>query len=125
MKTGTVIVMIVTTVLLPTADNFSDIFTTLKLFTGYGLKKSHPKYGALTLVPLILSLIGVTIHWFETERKEKRNAMKTFPLLLLQVYPQWRALRVIYFGKVMRDPRWREMKREFEVGLCHLGNHCL
>ena len=124
MKTGTVVVMIITTLLLPTADNFSDISLTLKLFTGYGLKERHPKYGSLTLVPLLMSLIGQTIQWFKTETREKRSKMKTLPLLLLQIYPQWRALRIIYYGKIKKDSRWREMKKEFDVGISHIGNHC-
>ena len=71
MKIGTVVALIITTVLLPTADNLSDIFVALKLFTGYGLKKSHPKYGALTLVPIIMSLIGVSIHWLLWKSNER------------------------------------------------------
>ena len=124
MKTGTVVVMIITTLLLPTADVFTDILFTLKLFTGYGHKESHPKYGSVTLVPLIMSLIGQTIQWHKTETREQRSKMKTLPLLLLQIYPQWIALRVIYYGKIKKDRRWRDMKKEFDVGISHIGNHC-
>ena len=124
MKTGTVVLMIIFSVLLPTADALSDILTTLRFFTGYGLKERHPKYGSVTLVPLLMSLIGQTIQWFKTETREKRSKMKTFPILLLQIYPQWRALRVIYYGKIKKDRTWREMKKEYDVGISHIGNHC-
>ena len=121
MKKGEALLMLIFSVLLPTGDVFSDIFFTLKLFTGYGLKKNHPKYGALTLVPLTISWIGVTIHWFKTETREKRNKWKTLPLLIFQVYPQWRALRVLYYG-AKKDPGWKALKEEFEGGISHLGN---
>merc|ERR1712012_291604 len=111
MKTGTVALMIIFSVLLPTADVLTDILMTLRLFTGYGREKNHPKYGSVTLVPLLMSFIGQTIQWFKTETREKRSKMNTFPLLLLQIYPQWRALRVIYYGKIKKDHRWRRMKK--------------
>ena len=123
MKTGTVVLMMIFSVLLPTADVFSDILLTLKLFMGYGQQERHPKYGSVTLVPLLMSFIGQTIHWFKTETKEKRNKIKTFPLLLLQVYPQWRALKIIYHAKILKDKKWREMKAEFEGGISHLGKN--
>ena len=123
MTKGAVVVMLIFSVFLPTGDVFSDIYFTLTLFTGYGLEKRHPKYGSLTLVPLITSMIGVTTHWFKTETKEKRNKLKTLPLLLFQVYPQWRALRVLYHAIIRKDPRWKKMKEEFEGGISHLGKN--
>ena len=71
-----------------------------------------------------MSLMGQAIHWFKTETKEKRNKMTTFPLLLFQVYPQWRALKVIYHGKILKDEKWKEMKDEFDGGISHLGKYC-
>ena len=123
MANGVVLLMIIFSVLLPTSDVFSDIYLTLKLFTGYGLDKKHPKYGSLTLLPLMVSWIGVTTQWFRTETKEKRNKLKTLPLLIFQIYPQWRALRVLYYARIKKDPRWRQMKDEFDGGISHLGKH--
>ena len=104
-------------------------FFTIKLFgldqIGYGFDKQHPEFGALTLVPLIMSWIGVTTHWFKTETREKRNKLKTLPFLLLQMYPQWRALRVLYYARIKKDPGWRKMKEEFEGGISHLGKQFL
>ena len=123
MTNWAVVLMMIFSVLLPTADVFSDIFFTLKLFTGYGLKERHPKYGAVTLLPIIISWMGHTVYWFKTETKEKRNKMMTLPLLIFQVYPQWRALRVLYYAVIKKDPRWKKMKEEFESGISHLGQH--
>ena len=113
---ATVLLMLSFSVLLPTGDVFSDIIFTTGLFL-----KGHYKFGACSIVPLSISWMMIAVQWFKTESKEKRHKLKTLPLLLLQVYPQWRALRVLYYGKIKRDPRWRKMKEEFEIGISHLG----
>ena len=123
MTYGEILLMVLFCVLLPTADVLSDMYFTLQLFIGYGLNKNHPKYGSLTLVPLLMSTIGMTIQWFKIETKEKRNKLKTLPLLIFQIYPQWRALRVLYYAKIKKDPRWRAMREEFDDGISHLGKH--
>ena len=115
--------MLLSNVLLPTADVFSDVYLTLRLFTGYHLAKMHPKFGALTLIPLMMSFIGMAIKWYKIETMEGRNKLKMLPLLIFQLYPQWRALRVIYYARIKKDPRWKTMKEEYETGISHLGKH--
>ena len=107
--------MLFFSVLLPTGDVFSDIIFTTQLFL-----KGHTKFGACSLVPLSISWLMIARHWFKTESKENGRMLKTLPLLFLQVYPQWRALRVLYHAK-MKDPRWQKMKEEFDSGISHLG----
>ena len=123
MKRWVALQMVISCVLLPTADVISDIFFMLTLFTGYGLEQRHPKYGAICMVPLIMSFMGHTTHWLKTETREKLNRLTTFPLLVLQVYPQWRALQIIYHAKILKDEKWKEMKEDFDGGISHLGKH--
>ena len=123
MKISTLLLMVIFSVLLPTADVVSDIFITLRLFTGVWLKERHPIYGAITLAPLTLCNLGHARYWFKIEAKERRNRFKTFPLLLFQVYPQWRAVRVIYHAKILKDEKWEKMKKEFDGGISNLGKH--
>ena len=111
----TVLLMLFFSVLLPTGDVFSDIIFTTELFL-----KGHYKFGACSLVPLSISWLNIAIQWFKTESKEKRHKLKTLPLLILQIYPQWRALRVINHG-LKKHPQWRKMKQEFEMGMSHIG----
>ena len=111
----TVLLMSFFSVILPTGDVYSDIVFTTNLF-----QKGHYKFGACSLVPLSLSWLLIAIKWFEIETKEKHHKLKTLPLLILQLYPQWRALRVLYYGKI-KDPTWQKMKEEFEIGVSHLG----
>ena len=143
------LIVLATGVFLPTFDVYSDLFFTSKLFAGnyynnqrectYSFSErwerwerscvwhecespvpSHPKFGSAMLTPFLLSWLFVTIQWFKTERG-LRQKLKTLPLLIFQVYPQWRALRVLFYAKWKRDNRWQRMKEEWETGITHLG----
>ena len=118
MAFATVLIMLLFSVFLPTGDGFSDIIFTIKLII-----KGHYKFGALSLVVLSILWMGMAVQWFKIETKENRQKIKTLPLLILFVYPQWRALRVLYYGKIKKDPEWKQMKNEFEAGISHLGKH--
>ena len=115
MTMATVLLISFFSVLLPTGDVFSDVIYTTKLF-----QNGNYRFGACSLVPLLISWMMTSKHWFEIETKEKRHKLKTLPLLILLVYPQWRALRVIYHG-LKKHSQWRIMKEEFEMGISHLG----
>ena len=126
--------LLATGILLPTTDVYSDLFFTTRLFVGNyyrydsdgkkckTLVPPHPSYGSVMLAPLLLSWIFVTIQWFRKEQGLKQK-LKTLPLLMCQMYPQWRALRVLYYAKLKRDNRWQRMKEEWETGISHIGKH--
>ena len=67
-------------------------------------KDEMQKIGISTMVIVCFSFLMITWQWMRIE-KEK---LKTLPILLLQLWPQYRCLRVIYFGCFKKDPRWRE-----------------
>ena len=126
------ILLLATGVLLPITDVYSDIFFTTRLFVGnyYNYEwdgpkcttpvPTHPYYGSVMLAPLLLSWIFVTIQWFRKEQGLKQK-LKTLPLLICQLYPQWRALQVLYYAKWKKDTRWQRMKEEWETGISHIG----
>ena len=127
------LLLLATGVFLPTADVYSDLNFTMRLFFAgnyynYELNgdkcktpvPAHPKFGSAMLAPFLLSCLFVTIQWFRTERGLKQK-LKTLPLLICQVYPQWRALRVLYYAKWKRDIQWQRMKEEWETGISHIG----
>ena len=82
----------------------------------------HPAFGAFVSASLLLSWLFVTILWLKTEHGFMQK-LKTLPLLMCQMYPQWRALRVLYYAKLKRDNRWQRMKEEWETGISHIGKH--
>ena len=81
---------------------------------------TNKKYAAAMLIPPIISWLFVAYQWFRNEVGTKRKTM-TLPFLLLQVYPQWRALRVLYYGKWKKQRGWQRMKDEWETEICSLG----
>ena len=52
-------------------------------------------FGKLMIIPLILSTLFILPHWLACEETLKRRLV-TFPLVLLQLYPQYRSLRVLW-----------------------------
>ena len=52
---------------------------------------ANPKFGTALSVPLILSFLFLLPHWWATEKTARRRLM-TLPLLLLQLWPQYRVV---------------------------------
>ena len=134
MPLGAALILLASGVLLPTSDVYSDIFLSIKLFGGNyhrydqngtmceEMVPPHPAFGAFVSASLLLSWLFVTILWLKTEHGFMQK-LKTLPLLMCQMYPQWRALRVLYYAKLKRDNRWQRMKEEWETGISHIGKH--
>ena len=141
MSWGSALLMLATGVCLPTFDVYSDMVFVFWLFKGgYYVYHSplkgdsyvremcptmvppHPKFGATMLTPLLLSWVVVATQWHKAERGLKQKLI-TLPLLILQVYPQWRALRVLYFAKWKKKGGWEKMKEEWETGITHIGKY--
>ena len=124
-------IMLATGVVLPTIDSYSDIFMTYKVYTfepsdidwcdrQYPGHDGDQKYVVALITPPIISWLFITFQWFRLEVGAKRKLL-TLPLLLLQIYPQWRALRVLYYGKWKKKRGWQRMKEEWETEICNLG----
>ena len=118
-----------TGVFLPSFDVFSDIYFATRLFKGVYhrrcsvLVQPHPKFGIAMLAPVLLSWIFVAKQWYQKE-KGLRQKLSTLPFLILQFYPQYRALRVLYHAKLRKSWRtsgWQKMRDEWEMEISHLG----
>ena len=72
------------------------------------------------LAPLLISWLFVIIQWLNTEYGFMQK-FKTLPLLIGQVYPQWRAFRILYYAKWKKDSRWWKMREEWETSISHIG----
>ena len=71
------------------------------------------------LAPIILMTIVSLCQWWRLE-KGLKNLILTFPLVILQIYPQYRAIRVIYLG-LTKNVSWRKEKDEYDSDLNSLG----
>ena len=129
----TTFLLLATGVFLPSFDVYSDIYFAAKLLKGgyyhndwcksHGYPVSpHPKFGIAMLAPVVLSWIFVAKQWYQTE-KGLRMKLSTLPFLILQCYPQYRALRVIYHANWGKTSEWQKMKDAFEMEVSHLGEY--
>ena len=84
-------------VVLPTFDVYSDVLLIELLLTNvhYNFDIMLYKFGKLMILPLILSTLFILPHWLKRE-KTLKGRLLTFPLVLLQLYPQYRSLRVLW-----------------------------
>ena len=137
MSWAAAVLMLATGVFLPTSDVYSDLFFVGWLFhgnyyaaghrPGYCERREevvppHPRFGSVMLIPLLLSWILVTRQWYIMERGMKQK-LKMLPLLILQVYPQWMALQVLYYAKWRKHRGWQKMKEDWETGITHIGKY--
>ena len=72
------------------------------------------------LIPPFISWLFVAYHWFKNEMSVK-DKVKTLPILIMQGYPQWRALRVLYYGRWKKQREWQRMKQDWETEIGNLG----
>ena len=120
-------------VILPSVDVYSDILFDVTLFRGDYYHNQwceenrpnvkvtrHPVFGLIALIPLLASFLASTRLWWQLEQGWK-SKLKTLPALLLQFYPQWRVLLVIYHAKWTKNPIWVKMKEEWDAEIGHLG----
>ena len=93
-------------VVLPTFDVYSDVSLIVLLLnfvpTMTNSFNVHPihlliNFGKLMILPLILSTLFLLPHWLKRE-KTLKGRLLTFPLVLLQLYPQYRSLRVLWWA---------------------------
>ena len=94
---------------LPTLDVYSDLSLIIPWLIGH-----HYIYGTSMAIPLLLSFIAIAYKWYKLEKPQDKRWSWVF--LLLQCWPQLRALRVI--RKVYRgDPKAYEEKTKFNTEL--------
>ena len=80
----------------------------------------HVKFGILILCPVIFNIIFTFPHWWRLEDTRKKK-MFTSPLLLIQCWPQYRMLRILYLSLYMKDKRWKNEKEIIERDISSLG----
>lgn len=76
------------------------------------------RYGYAMLAPILLMTIFSIRQWWRLEKKQHR--WLTFPLVILQLYPQYRVIRILYLT-LMKKTSWRKEKDIFDRDLSSLG----
>ena len=76
------------------------------------------RYGYAMLVPILVMTIFTLQKWWRLEKEP--NRLSTFYIAILQLYPQYRALRILYLG-IRKKASWRKEKKVYEEDLSSLG----
>ena len=113
---------------LPTADIYSDVSLVILLlslyprhFVGLEIISFAIKMGRIMTIPLILSTLFILPHWLNCEKTLKRRII-TFPLLLLQLYPQYRSMRILWWAFVRKNAtKASKEKLHHESSLSNVG----
>ena len=80
----------------------------------------HPTFGFAILSPVFLSTIFMLVHWWKTESNLK-NKLVTLPLVICQMWPQYRIIRILYFGLIEQTSIWKTENEEQKKNVSSLG----
>ena len=80
----------------------------------------HPKFGLAMFAPILLSTLFLIPQWLKQEQLKKRILI-TMPLLLLQLYPQFKMAELLYLGLWKKDSKWRSKKDELQKSVSYIG----
>jgi hypothetical protein len=59
-------------------------------------------------------------HWWQIE-KTGCNRLKTFPLMVAQVWPQYRVANILYLGLWKKDQTWKDEQNKLDKDISSLG----
>ena len=101
---------------LPTADVYSDGALIVQL------SESHPRFATVLSIPVLLSFILLIPHWLKVEKTSERR-LKTLILLLLQVWPQYRVLKllIVLFQDREDQKKYHEKKAKHDKDITCIG----
>ena len=82
---------------------------------------SHPRFGIAVISPVFISMIFVLFHWYKTENTPKKRLL-TLPLVIFQIWPQYRILRILYFGLIKKSDQWKKENEDQKKNIHSLGD---
>ena len=77
------------------------------------------RYGYVMLAPILLMTIFSLRQWWRLEKIG--NRLRTLPLVFMQCFPQYRALRILYLGLWKKAGEWRTELDVYNRDLSSLG----
>ena len=110
-------------VILPSVDQCTDYNSAVNLIIDQRVRVR--KYGYAMLAPILLMTFFSLRQWWRLEKSWKQNnRLWTLPLVLLQVFPQYRALRILFLG-LRKKASWRAERDVYYRDLTSLGMYVL
>ena len=109
---------------LPSWDVYSDLGLIYALLTGNIGRESHPKFAIAMFCPILLNMVFIIPQWWKFERKTNtKNKIWTFLLVLIQFWPQWKMIQVLYMGLIKKDSEWIKEKEKIQRNVGNLGKN--
>ena len=92
-----------------------------KVENGYSYN-THPKFATILSLPVILSTLLLIPNWLKTENTSDRR-LKTLPLLLLQIWPQYRVIKllILLFKDRKDQQKYHAKKEQHDKNITCLG----
>ena len=89
---------------------------------GRGNFHGHPKFGFAMLGPVLLVTLFMLRQWWDEEKYATvKSKLFTFMLVIFQIWPQYKMLKVLYIGFWKNDPKWKEEKEKLQKDISSLG----
>ena len=80
----------------------------------------HPIFGISMMCPILVATIFLLPHWWRVEAT-LTNRIKTFPLVVGQLWSQYRMARILYLGLLLQDESWIIEKEILEKNIILIG----
>ena len=80
--------------------------------------ETHVKFGIATSIVLTLSFLLTTIQWYKVEDGSQK--LLSLAALLLQCYPQFKAVQILYYGWKEENAKWKDIKDKLESTISHV-----
>ena len=101
-------------------DNGQEIWSNKYCRESNDYSGRHPKFGMSIISPVFLSTIFLLFHWWRTE-SNIMNKLITFQLVICQIWYQYRIARILYFGLIKQNRRWRTENENLKKNVSSLG----
>ena len=83
---------------------------------------THANFAIAMICPILLSMAFLLPQWWQFEKNTSMlNRIWTFILVLIQFWPQWKMLQLLYMGLWKKDPDWEKEKQKLKRNVGCLG----
>ena len=108
-------------------DFFGDIILSIKLLFN-NEKNSEKRWllemtGKLMIIPVVFSTLLMIPHWLKDQVNEEKRWKKVLTFILIPVYPQYRALRVLFFWCCCSGEKAAEEKKRLDDTVSFVGKY--
>ena len=110
-------------------DFFSDIILSIKLLfnneENFENRWLLTMIGILMIIPVVFSTLLMIPHWLKDQVNEEKWWKKVLTFILIPVYPQYRALRVLFFWCCCSGEKAAEEKKRLDDTVSFVGKYLL